>query len=522
MSYLVLARKWRPKRFSELIGQGHVVRALQHALAHDRLHHAYLFTGTRGVGKTTLARLVAKALNCETGIHAEPCGVCGACCEIDQGRFVDLIEVDAASRTGVDDTRELLDNVQYAPARGRYKVYLIDEVHMFSKSSFNALLKTLEEPPPHVTFLFATTDAHKVPPTILSRCLRFNLKHLLPEEIAGHLAHVLAQEGIAYEETAPKLLARAAQGSVRDALSLLDQAIAHGGGRVHAAEVRAMLGTLDDDHVYVLIEALAAGDVAAVLERVDHIAVHGADFDAVLDGVLYLLQRVAMAQVLPLAVDDAVEAERVQRLTRALTPEDVQLYYQIALIGRRDLALAPDARGGFEMTLLRMHAFRPAAAPPAAGSIAPADQPPQPTSVAPPPAASTTPSASPPAVPDDWPALLAALPLRGAARELAANCRWVKRDGDAVHLALSIGHEQLRAKAPEQRLQEALASYFHGPIKLVIEMGAGSEGTPAAHMRHAQGQRMQAAEQAIADDPQVRALTELMGARIQSVQPIES
>ncbi|PWV59258.1 DNA polymerase III subunit gamma/tau [Plasticicumulans acidivorans] len=361
MSYQVLARKWRPKCFAELVGQEHVVRALTNALANNRLHHAFLFTGTRGVGKTTLSRILAKSLNCETGVTAEPCGHCSACREIDEGRFVDLIEVDAASRTKVEDTRELLDNVQYAPTRGRYKVYLIDEVHMLSTHSFNALLKTLEEPPPHVKFLLATTDPQKLPVTILSRCLQFALKRLPTALISEHLAQIIEAEGIPGEPAALAAIARAGDGSMRDALSLLDQAIAYGGGRVDAADAASMLGAIDRQHVIHLASALAQGAADTLLEAIATLDREAPDYDAVLADLLSLLQRVAQQQVLPgSACDDWFDLTTLQALARAFTAEDVQLCYQIGLHGRRDLPLAPEPRGGFEMTLLRMLCFRPA------------------------------------------------------------------------------------------------------------------------------------------------------------------
>ncbi len=361
MSYQVLARKWRPRSFHEMVGQEHVLRALVNALDNDRLHHAYLFTGTRGVGKTTIARILSKSLNCEQGVGSEPCGQCSACQEIDAGRFVDLIEVDAASRTKVDETRELLENVQYAPTRGRYKVYLIDEVHMFSNHSFNALLKTLEEPPPHVKFLLATTDPQKLPVTILSRCLQFNLKRLPLERICDHLQMVLGKEEITADSAALRCLARAADGSMRDALSLLDQAIAYGGGQVNEADVKAMLGSIEQDHVLHLLQALAQGDAAAVLAAIAHAAQQVPDFTALLADLLTLLQQVALAQMVPAALDDSLEQrEQILALAQQIPAEDIQLFYQIGLLGRRDLPLAPEARGGLEMILLRMLAFRPA------------------------------------------------------------------------------------------------------------------------------------------------------------------
>ena len=365
MSYQVLARKWRPRFFDEMVGQEHVLRALINALNEQRLHHAYLFTGTRGVGKTTIARILAKCLNCEQGISARPCGECSACREIAEGRFVDLIEVDAASRTKVEDTRELLDNVQYAPTRGRFKVYLIDEVHMLSAHSFNALLKTLEEPPAHVKFLLATTDPQKLPVTVLSRCLQFSLRNMTAERIVGYLGKVLEAEQVKYEEPALWQLGRAAQGSMRDALSLTDQAIAYGEGLVGEEQVNAMLGTMDRGRLFKLAEVLARADAAEVMAEVAASAEHAPDYDEVLQGLLTIWHRASLGQVVPDAIDNAEgDREAILQLSMAMQPEDLQLYYQIGVSGRRDLALAPDPRQGFEMLLLRMLAFRPAPAAP--------------------------------------------------------------------------------------------------------------------------------------------------------------
>ena len=370
MSYIALARKWRPKRFAEMVGQEHVLRALSNALDSGRVHHAFLFTGTRGVGKTTVARILAKSLNCETGVTSNPCGVCAACREIDEGRFVDLIEVDAASRTKVDDTRELLDNVQYAPTRGRYKVYLIDEVHMLSNHSFNALLKTFEEPPPHVKFLLATTDPQKLPVTVLSRCLQFSLKRLSASLIGERLKFIAGAENLQFEPAAVALLARAADGSMRDALSLMDQLIAFGGGNLSEANSRSMLGTIDRGHVTRIIDALARQDGPGLLAHVRDLDRDAPDYDRALIEMAAFLQRIAIVQIVPDAAqqDEEFDAEALTRLAGAISPEDVQLYYQIALGGRRDLAMAPEPRVGFEMSLLRMLAFRPETAEAAPGA----------------------------------------------------------------------------------------------------------------------------------------------------------
>jgi len=359
MTYQALARTWRPRSFAELVGQGHVVKALSNALDQGRVHHAFLFTGTRGVGKTTVARILAKCLNCERGVSSTPCGECSACQEIDQGRHVDLIEVDAASRARVDETRELMNNVQFAPTRARHKVYLIDEVHMFSDASFNALLKTLEEPPPHVKFLLATTDPQRMPVTVLSRCLQFSLKRLPAAQIGERIERILGAEQIEFEPAAVRMLARAADGSLRDALSLLDQAISHGGGQVQAEPVRAMLGLLDRRHVRALVEQLARGDGAALLAQVDAIAGDVADYGEALAELLGELKQIAVAHAVPEVIADEEESQWLREMAAAMDPEDVQLYYQIGLIGRRDLPLAPDPRTGFEMTLLRMLAFMP-------------------------------------------------------------------------------------------------------------------------------------------------------------------
>ncbi|MCO7231416.1 MULTISPECIES: DNA polymerase III subunit gamma/tau [unclassified Cobetia] len=407
MSYQVLARKWRPRNFHELIGQEHVSRALVNALDQGRLHHAYLFTGTRGVGKTTLARILAKCLNCEEGVSSRPCGVCGTCREIDDGRFVDLIEVDAASRTKVEDTRELLDNVQYAPTQGRYKVYLIDEVHMLSTHSFNALLKTLEEPPPHVKFLLATTDPQKLPVTILSRCLQFTLKNMPPVRVVEHLSDILAREEVSFEKDALWLLGKAADGSMRDAMSLTDQAIAFGHGQVRREDVAAMLGTLDHRHVLALLECLASLDAASLLAEVATLAEQGPDYGGVLDDMASVFHRLAIAQMVPSALDNGHgDRDALLALASRFTGEDVQLYYQIALQGRGDMANAPDARTALEMTLLRMLAFRPQGVPrpaqtplpmtgQAEGANAPGAQAPAPVQQAPVPEAPAQPQQAP-------------------------------------------------------------------------------------------------------------------------------
>ncbi|MGZ5077537.1 MAG: DNA polymerase III subunit gamma/tau, partial [Methylobacter sp.] len=439
MNYQVLARKWRPHNFTEVVGQEHVVKSLMNALQHDRLHHAYLFTGTRGVGKTTIARILAKAINCENLQDFNPCGECSVCRDLDEGRFLDLIEVDAASRTKVEDTRDLLDNAQYAPNHGRYKVYLIDEVHMLSGHSFNALLKTLEEPPEHVKFLLATTDPHKIPVTVLSRCLQFNLKRLLPGQIFTQMEFILQQEQIDSEPAALKLLSRAADGSMRDGLSLLDQAIVYGNGRVATEAVNAMLGTVAQQPVEDILTALADDDAAGILDKINELAHLTPDFSDVLQQILQVLHRIALVQQIPSAIDHDFDVEMIAALAAKLTPEDVQLYYQIGLVGQRDLDLAPDPRSGFEMVMLRMLTFRPAAAteqpvkqtasrPPVSKPHA---QPAQAQAVADTPVANLQPAAvaeptaqQPPSYNSDntWSDIIAAMNLAPATRELANHC----------------------------------------------------------------------------------------------------
>ncbi len=550
MSYQVLARKWRPRIFADVVGQDHVVRALANALDNDRLHHAYLFTGTRGVGKTTLARIFAKSLNCEQGVGSQPCGVCTACREIDEGRFVDLLEVDAASRTKVDQTRELLENVPYAPVRGRYKVYLIDEVHMFSDSSFNALLKTLEEPPPHVKFLLATTDPQKVPVTVLSRCLQFNLKRLTLDQIEAQLARILEDEGVPFDAGALRYLARGADGSMRDGLSLLDQAIAFGGGEVREGDVRSMLGVAAHDRAYKLLEAVASLDGKAVMGQVAELAELAPDFEGLLGELVGLLHRVALAQVVPGIPDEGGgDGEALARLAGLMSPEDVQLFYQVALIGQRDLPLAPDPRAGFEMVLLRMLAFRPGE--PAPASNAPSNRggrkrapagnaaasgggqgsapartgastggvrepaPPRPA-----PAKKT--GAEPPTageggdVPDlsRWHEVVERLKLGGLTRQLANNCSFAGCDGRVLRLALDPAHGNLRAESTVQRLSKALEALVGQPLKLQIDAEAAGEATPAQREARRAAKRQLEAEAAISDDPLVRALDDAFGAKV--------
>jgi len=524
MSYQVLARKWRPRDFTELVGQDHVQRALVNALDNDRLHHAYLFTGTRGVGKTTIARILAKSLNCETGVSSQPCGKCSACEEINEGRFVDLIEVDAASRTKVEDTRELLENVQYAPTRGRYKVYLIDEVHMLSQHSFNALLKTLEEPPPHVKFLLATTDPQRLPVTILSRCLQFNLKSLTLAQITGQIETILKHEKIATDDSAVRQLAFAACGSMRDALSLLDQAIAFGNGALVEDEVRAMLGTIDRDVIYRVLEALSQGDAARLMDEIAQADTFAPDYAALLADVISVLQRIAIAQTLPDVVDDTYgDRAAVIALAAGMSAEDVQLYYQIALLGRRDLPLSPEPRGGFEMVMLRMLAFRPGIASaletPARPAPAPGVQAGPARQETPPPATTTAPVA---AAEGNWSAVVGALSLKGMAREMSLNCAFHGMEGDTVKLSLDPAHAHLFGKARLEQLERALCEYYQRTLQVKIDTDAPLAGeTPAAKKARELQERQRRAETAIEQDENIRALQDVFGGSVNqdSIRP---
>jgi DNA polymerase-3 subunit gamma/tau len=536
MSYVVLARKWRPKNFSEMVGQEHVLRALENALDSGKVHHAFLFTGTRGVGKTTVARILAKSLNCENGVSANPCGACAACREIDAGRFVDLIEVDAASRTKVDDTRELLDNVQYAPTRGRYKVYLIDEVHMLSNHSFNALLKTLEEPPPHVKFLLATTDPHKLPVTVLSRCLQFSLKRLSVALIVERLKFIAAAEALQHEPAALVLLARAADGSLRDALSLLDQLIAFGGSALSEANARAMLGTIDRGHVGRIIDALARQDGPGLIAEVERLDQDAPDYDRALVEVAAFLQRIAIVQIVPGAAadDEEFDADELARLALALAAEDVQLYYQIALAGRRDLAMAPEPRAGFEMTLLRMLAFRPDVgdAPQrsagaasvgvrasGAATAVPAPAAPAPTAVAPVPG---PPVMSP--QPEHWPALIDAAPLTGMVRQFALNCVPASFEAGVLKLRLDADTDARRTKQIEDRLVQGLSKYWGREIRIAYEASGTGLASAARQRLLAAQDRVEAAAAAFSEDPAVKGLRERFGAEVEvgSVKPAQA
>lgn len=514
MSYQVLARKYRPRTFTEMVGQEHVLRALINALNQNRLHHAYLFAGTRGVGKTTLARILAKCLNCEQGVSAKPCEQCSSCQEINQGRFVDLIEVDAASRTKVEDTRELLENVQYPPHRGRYKVYLIDEVHMLSNHSFNALLKTLEEPPPYIIFLLATTDPQRLPVTVLSRCLQFNLKNLAAEKITNHLAQLLSQENISYELPALELIAKSANGSVRDALSLLDQAIAFGGGKVTAADAASMLGTIEQTQILELLQALAVKNAAAILNIIAQLVEKGADFAMALEDLLTLLHRIAVAQIVPTDGD----TDQIKKIASSISPEDIQLYYQIGLIGRRDLALAPTPKSGFEMILLRMVAF----------GIGGTDQEKIGKNSSTSPGQKQKSNPSPLAGEggrrpgegenknETWPQILNNLNLSPPTKAFAQHCSLKEQTADFIQLLLDPNHSAFHNANQENRLKEALSSYFGKPIRLQISIGTPNLATPRRAQQAKEATQLATATEALKKDPNVQTILELFDAKIET------
>ncbi|MBS0298759.1 MAG: DNA polymerase III subunit gamma/tau [Proteobacteria bacterium] len=525
----VLARKWRPRNFSELTGQEHVVRALTNALEQNRLHHAYLFTGTRGVGKTTIARILTKSLNCETGVTATPCGTCSICLQIDSGNLIDLIELDAASNTQVDNMRELLENALYAPTAARYKIYIIDEVHMLSKSAFNAMLKTLEEPPAHVKFVLATTDPQKIPITVLSRCLQFNLKQIPQGQIAGHLKNILAQENIPCDPPSLQLVARAAQGSMRDALSLLDQAIAFGEGKVEEAAVRAMLGIIDQGYLFDLLEALAQKDGVQLLSLADEMEAQCLSFDTALQDLAAVLHRIALAQTVPQAIgEDTPEYARIFSLAKTLPPDDVQLFYQIALHGRSDLSLAPDEYAGFTMTLLRMLAFMPDG--PAAGRQAPQIAQASPAStgkVENKPRAAVAPSALPAGADTpallDWPQLSQQLKLTGMAKMLAQHSEAQSITGEKIELCVPDVHKHLLEKKYQDKIQAALDSYFGKPVAVNFSIGSITGLTPVALQQRKEEEKQAKAIAAIESDPVVQELIEQFDAKliIPTIKPIE-
>ena len=563
MSYKVLARKWRPQHFRDMLGQEPVLRALGNALDTDRLHHAYLFTGMRGVGKTTIARILAKCLNCETnGVSSTPCGECSTCVDIEAGRFFDLIEVDAASRTKVDETRELLENVPYAPASGRYKVYLIDEVHMFSTHSFNALLKTLEEPPSHVKFVLATTDPQKVPVTVLSRCLQFNLKRIAPGKLADYLQHILDTESISNERPALELIARASEGSVRDSLSLVEQAAAFGEGAVRAVEVESMLGRVSTARLLELLTLLDAGDLPALFAMVDALAEYGPDFGELLGELLSLLHRVAMLQSVPGSVDEATPGyEQLQALSQSMAGDVVQLNYQIGMHARRDMPFAPDQREAFDMALLRMHAFAPAGSGDvvSASSVPAASAPVASKPVAAKPAAATPANPESPAnpeaaklavrgaveaggasrvtpatpapkanssllklTPEDWPEIVKELDVSGMPRQLANNCLLESITDSSITLQLEENAEHLNTARFASRLESAVNDWSGQSRKLVIQITATKlDATPARLDAAAQAAELEAARDSIDRDPLVQSLVQQVDGQIDaaSIEP---
>lgn len=555
MAHQVLARKWRPRNFADVVGQDHVVRALANALDTGRIHHAYLFTGTRGVGKTTLARILAKALNCvgadgNGGMTSTPCGVCKACTDIDSGRFVDLLEVDAATNTKVDEMRELLETAQYAPVSGRYKVYIIDEVHMLSKSAFNAMLKTLEEPPGHVEFILATTDPQKLPITVLSRCLQFNLKNLPPQLISSHLSNILGAEQIKFDASALDLLARAAEGSVRDSLSLLDQAIAYGAGEVKANQVASMLGALDQGYLFSLLESVGDRDARRLVAEIDQLAARSISFDMTLKDLASVLSRVALAQSVVERAGEGPDVEKVQSLAAKLTAVQVQLCYQIALLGRRDLSLAPDEQSGFTMTMLRMLAFadsdggaiqsvnpveHKAAAPASAvystaAAAARAVERPATASVATRTVVEKYADAAQPvderktALPvfnGDWPGFVAQLSMSGMAGMLAKQCEFQSFDNGVLELMVPAAQKHLADKTYQEKLRSELMPHLGTGLRLNIRIGEIQGASLAAHEARARTKQQADAEAAIDQDPFIKDLRQDFGAEVlrESIRP---
>jgi len=579
MTYQVLARKWRPGKFSDLVGQSHVLKPLTHALDNGRLHHAYLFTGTRGVGKTTLARILARCLNCEQGVSSEPCGTCGACTEIAEGRFVDLIEVDAASRTKVEDTRELLENVQYAPTLGRYKIYLIDEVHMLSPHSFNALLKTLEEPPPHVKFLLATTDPQKLPVTILSRCLQFNLKNLSPQQIEEYLEQVLEQEGIEFEEAALWQIATAATGSMRDALTLLDQAISYCEGKVAASGVSDMIGTPDQGTIFQILESLASQDTAGMLQTVQEVAERAADFQQLLEALLNTLHRLAIAQVLPDGIDNSYgDRQQVLDFSGRFSAEDLQLCYQIGLKGRGDLALAPDTRAMFEMLLIRMLVFSPAGVPtvpprpdhgnrpetkkasaeresPAVeqkkkplkqqqkAQAKPGTETVEPGALQDQPATGASSSAPEEKVqmsgkrvkegaelPDsaatldenNWIELCQHLNPGGITGNILAHCVIVSAAADSLQLCLDTAQSAVYSEEHRERIEQLLSGHFKQALSVAIEIGEPTSESPAAYNQRLKQESLERLRNNFQQDDNVQKLVETFSGEVlqESISPL--
>ncbi len=525
MSYQALARKWRPRCFEELVGQEHVVQALTNALERQRLHHAYLLTGTRGVGKTTIARILAKSLNCEQGVTAKPCGVCAACVEIDGGRFVDLLELDAASHTGIDNMREILDNARYAPTAGRYKVYLIDEVHMLSKAAFNSMLKTLEEPPEHVKFVLATTDPQRIPITVLSRCLQFSLKQLPVPLIRERVAQVLEAESIEFDPEALGLIARAAQGSMRDALSLLDQAIAYGGGKVDDAVTRAMLGAVDGAYVLRLLELLLDGDGTAMLQEAGQMAERNLSFDSALQELAARLQEIALAQVVPDALDEMhPQRDKVLSLARRMNPEEVQLHYQIVTHARQELPLAPDEYAGFTMALLRMLAFRPAdeggeGKATVASTREVPSMPVPGTRVA---AANAEAAGQATTFDGDWARLARGLSIAGMAQQLALNSEIKAWDEGSITLRVAGDQRHLADKPYQEKLRAAVEQALGRRVRLAIEISEGVADSAALRERREKAEQLMLAKQGFVSDPFVREVVEKMGGQVRedTIRPL--
>ncbi len=533
MSYQALARKWRPKNFTEVVGQVHIVTALSNALDQERIHHAYLFTGTRGVGKTTLARIFAKCLNCEQGVKASPCGECGSCQEIDEGRFIDLIEVDAASRTKVEDTRELLDNVQYSPTRGRFKVYLIDEVHMLSGHSFNALLKTLEEPPPHVKFLLATTDPQKVPITVLSRCLQFNLKRVSDDAIATHLEKLMQAENIQYEKSALISIAHAADGSLRDGLSLLDQAIAFTDSNVNAQAVSDMLGTVPNEYLQKLMRAMVNKNAEEIMQCTHELAQLSADFNSLFEDIINVLHQSALLQAVP-GIEDTIEQNKslIEELSEKLQAEDLQLFYQIALMGKRDAYLSATAQSALEMTLLRMLSFRPAEVDSKKNfeNRMPVESVPRRTEEKNLSKELTSKVANISnfndlaEIKESWSKLVENLNLQGVSYSLASNCSVNNIADNILNLNLTKQHEGIATENAKKKLESALQEYFDNSLILKIEITENHENeTPAMQQDRAKANKISKAEQTVEQDQVVQALKKQFGAEIieGSVKPID-
>lgn len=521
MSYQVLARKWRPKQFSDVVGQQHVLTSLSHALEAGRVHHAYLFTGTRGVGKTTIARIIAKALSCEKGMSPTPCGKCSACEAIDAGRYVDLIEIDAASRTKVEDTRELLDNVQYAPSQGKFKIYLIDEVHMLSAHSFNALLKTLEEPPEHVKFLLATTDPQKLPITVLSRCLQYHLRHLLPQEISEHLSKVLTAEKIEFEPEALALLARAAKGSVRDSLSLLDQAIAFGQGKISQAAVNEMLGTLDSNTVMALLQAIAGQDQVALTQQIQQLREFGLDHAKVLEHIATTMYQVSLLQTLPEALSADSDRAPLEALAQQLSPMQTQVLYQIAIQCQRDLQLAPDAAIGLEMALLRLFAFQPLNIERTAREPVAAKKPAQQTAAPSKPAPSQPVQPKKPVATGDWGVLCQQLSVSGLAKQVVQHCTLAKREDNRFTLTTEPQYVSMVNQRMLETINKALSSAIGADCQVVITAGEHRQETPAQVQRQQRDDLQQKAEQSITQDANIQFMQSAFEATIEpnSIKP---